>query len=462
VPTSISESGAAETVRRHFHWCLAAPAIPVLTVPLEWAAALVHRRKRTPGARWWSRWLLALAAADTIISVLVTALVASGVWSWQTLIQGLSPAAGSPPVRIGAMFTANPQRPNEPGITHVADDSPAQRAGLKVSDVLIAIDGVPIRDLDDAIARIRAGEPGVARTFRIRRAGLETDVSVTPERRYAINNPGPRVNAPTACGHDLQVYAAAFLRWRGAWMAAALMIGLWLASRRIQGPTPRLWSWVLAAFGTELLVSILGFFGICVIAGRTIEGMLLIQLVQSLAFLGIGLIAMRHMQSLGLLGVRLEPRVGTGPAVLLGFFYLFAFNLRLGILIAAVTALTPIPVPATPAESVIPSVAGLSALAQSLLALRAVVVAPVAEEVLFRGLILPRLASWMGAAAAVVATSVMFAVLHEGFGYAIGTRAAGIFIVALVLGWARLRTGNLVAATTIHVIFNAVALWSNR
>src|SRR5437763_14372270 len=98
-------------------------------------------------------------------------------------------------------------------------------------------------------------------------------------------------------------------------------------------------------------------------------------------------------------------------------------------------------------------------LGQILLTLRVVVVAPMAEEVLMRGAILPRLASWMGAWA-IVATSAIFAVLHEGFGFAIGVRAASIFLVALVLGWARLRTGSLTAPIMMHVLYNALALWS--
>src|SRR3982750_136388 len=101
---SPSESATA-TIRRHFHWCLAAVMLPVLTLPLEWAAALRHRRPRTtPEHRRWSRWLFALLVVDTILAGLVIALVASGVWSWQTLTPRPSPSAGSERVRMGAMI----------------------------------------------------------------------------------------------------------------------------------------------------------------------------------------------------------------------------------------------------------------------------------------------------------------------------------------------------------------------
>jgi hypothetical protein len=145
---AISDSPAAETARRHFHWCLAAVILPVITLPLEWAAALAHRRDRgTSEDRRRSRRLFALAVADTIVAALVIGLVASGVWSWRTLIQRPSTAARPEPVRIGATLAANPQRHDEAQIMQIAIDSPAERAGLKAGDALIAIDGVPIRDL---------------------------------------------------------------------------------------------------------------------------------------------------------------------------------------------------------------------------------------------------------------------------------------------------------------------------
>src|SRR5437763_7603703 len=162
---AITDPTAVATIRRHFHWCVAAVALPVVTLPLEWAAALFHRHERaTPEQRRWSRWLFALVAADTIIGGLVIALVVSGVWSWQNVFRGSAPTAGPEPVRMGAMLAANPQRPDETQITRIAIDSPAARAGLQPGDVVIAIDGAPIRDVDDVVGRISAGEPGVPRT----------------------------------------------------------------------------------------------------------------------------------------------------------------------------------------------------------------------------------------------------------------------------------------------------------
>jgi membrane protease YdiL (CAAX protease family) len=69
----------------------------------------------------------------------------------------------------------------------------------------------------------------------------------------------------------------------------------------------------------------------------------------------------------------------------------------------------------------------------------------------------------MGAAGAVVASSVVFAALHEGFGgEPFGVRAAGVFVHALVLGWARFRTGGLAAPITLHVTINTLSLLTYR
>ena len=40
-----SAQSAIRSVRRHFHWCLAAALLPVITLPLEWAVALKPTRK---------------------------------------------------------------------------------------------------------------------------------------------------------------------------------------------------------------------------------------------------------------------------------------------------------------------------------------------------------------------------------------------------------------------------------
>jgi regulator of sigma E protease len=59
----------------------------------------------------------------------------------------------------------------------VAPDGPAARAGLKTGDQVVAIDGNPVRDFRDLVARVSA-RPGDTLSLTYRRAGAEHTVRV--------------------------------------------------------------------------------------------------------------------------------------------------------------------------------------------------------------------------------------------------------------------------------------------
>ena len=82
----------------------------------------------------------------------------------------------------------------------------------------------------------------------------------------------------------------------------------------------------------------------------------------------------------------------------------------------------------------------------------ATLVAPLFEEMVFRGFLLPALSRRMGAPGAVVLTATLFGLLH-GRAYAGPTFALG-----LLLGWLYGRTGRLWVSVGCHGAHNAVAL----
>lgn len=87
----------------------------------------------------------------------------------------------------------------------------------------------------------------------------------------------------------------------------------------------------------------------------------------------------------------------------------------------------------------------------------ALVAAPVLEEFLYRGLLQPAFRAALGLRwPAIAITSLCFATMHLG---AVEPSALPVlFTLSLGLGWARERTGGLLAPITMHVLFNAVNL----
>jgi len=67
-----------------------------------------------------------------------------------------------------------------PLIDEVVPGRPADRAGIRAGDHIVAIDGVPVRSPADVASRTNA-RPGVPVTFRIERDRVESDVTFTTE-----------------------------------------------------------------------------------------------------------------------------------------------------------------------------------------------------------------------------------------------------------------------------------------
>ena len=82
-----------------------------------------------------------------------------------------------------------------------------------------------------------------------------------------------------------------------------------------------------------------------------------------------------------------------------------------------------------------------------------VFLAPLAEEVFFRGFVLQGLLPTLGPWGAVTASAALFSVAHGAVGLLIPA-----FILGLLLGWLFLRAGSIWACFTAHAFQNALAL----
>ncbi|MCI9630575.1 CPBP family intramembrane glutamic endopeptidase [Thomasclavelia cocleata] len=81
----------------------------------------------------------------------------------------------------------------------------------------------------------------------------------------------------------------------------------------------------------------------------------------------------------------------------------------------------------------------------------AVIVAPISEELIFRGLILGKLKQYGNVFTSII-VSLLFALIHGNLPQSIPT-----FIVSLFLCWVTLQSNSIIPAISIHMINNAVA-----
>lgn len=74
------------------------------------------------------------------------------------------------------------------------------------------------------------------------------------------------------------------------------------------------------------------------------------------------------------------------------------------------------------------------------------VVFPICEEVLFRGMMVPRFG--------IVASALIFGVLHYGYNSTFGIEIIAAFVFAMVAGWVFKRTNSLYPSMIAHVLVN--------
>jgi uncharacterized protein len=89
-----------------------------------------------------------------------------------------------------------------------------------------------------------------------------------------------------------------------------------------------------------------------------------------------------------------------------------------------------------------------------MVALFGVFIAPICEEIAFRGFLYPSLRPWTGRFLAAILTSVPFAFLHaQQVGHAWAPLTL-VFLVSLALVWVRDRTNSVACSALVHACYN--------
>jgi membrane protease YdiL (CAAX protease family) len=190
-------------------------------------------------------------------------------------------------------------------------------------------------------------------------------------------------------------------------------------------------------------------------------GDLISVVIQALVFLGMVRLMVVGTGAISWSDMGLTLPVPRIPAMLLlGAALALPVIFITGLVAGAIVHFIP-EVPASP----LPPTGTTSGLVLHLLA--GAVVAPIAEETVFRGAMLTAWARGAGVTAAIVRSAVLFALAHAlTISGATFTEAAGLAVVAtvaripvaLTLGWIYARTGTLWASIGLHASFNAILI----
>jgi membrane protease YdiL (CAAX protease family) len=161
-----------------------------------------------------------------------------------------------------------------------------------------------------------------------------------------------------------------------------------------------------------------------------------------------------------LVGVRLRPPLGVGRSVMLGIGAAMAAWIGVTLLSEILTRLLEL-FGREPQAGVVQE--AVSRLDPTVLILAVVLVAPVAEELFFRGVVLNAWLREYGERRAVLGSAALFAAIHadiRSVDALIGSvvQVVPIFALGIALALVCLRTRSLLAPMAMHATFNAISL----
>jgi membrane protease YdiL (CAAX protease family) len=403
-------------------------------MPLVWMAAVKEWRSAGPDRRWAGR-LLALALVDTLVAVALIAVAEqrdvppTAPAAARRLVIGVvpDPASTGPGVRLGTIT---------PG-------GPAEKVGLRVGDIIESVGGKAVSSLAELQREVGHASPDAPLQLRVRRDRSVFTVEFEPVWSDQVPPQRRPLFQPDAAG------GSCITSFGGAWKPIALEIAL-LAVLAVAGwrggAGAGVWFTLLAlVVGTS--GALVGWVAPCLLVGGPSAGGMLLSMWGT--SLGLVLTALA-----GRGWVRPPPIVASrsvSSTVLLGAWYAVTGAIRVAIVVGAIRFFLPSTTQATPIDLFAPA---LQSGGPGLLvvAVGAVVLAPLGEELVFRGMLLPSLIPWAGTTAALWISAIVFGGLHWYY----GVTTPLIVLFGWVLGWARIASGGLRAPILLHALINLV------
>lgn len=437
----MSSSGPhPRTAELVFHAVLAGFLVPFVSAPAAWVGFAMTRGSGDP----WSRRLLWLALLDTLVLGAVALSAAFGLTD--ALV-----APGGP--RIGIVADEGGERGL--AIGEVIPGTPAERAGLRAGDTIVAIDGAPIHDVADLHARLHAERTA---TLTFDRDGHEERVELQPiplEATTLARAPRTECRPPRPWTPGAWRGVLAHFAPYGVFLVCVLALWVWGRHRKVGQAI--VWLPLVAILIGSGGIAALGQALGCLVLGPGARADVVGLLTSELFMVLLGLLFWRAVRS----RVEPEPFVRSPPlptltAYPLGLFYLVTFTARTMFLAVPIVWLSQrYGIGGT--SGMLEELVGAGAadgVDAALVGTLAVVLAPIGEELLFRGIVLPHLARTLQAPTAIALSAVLFGMLHVDHGVLL----VGPLTIGLVLGWARWRTGSIGVPILLHTTVNGVAM----
>lgn len=418
----------ARACRTAFHWALVGILLPIVSLPVVWGLALWSMLKLPRGRSWaWGTFTLALL--DTVIAVFL----------WQIPDELTAPAPESSSYAIGVRRDERLQ--DSFVVSEVVAGYPAQAADLRVGDVILEADGGRVLSLEDL--RRAVHEAGNSRpvVLRIVRQGSDHVVSVTPLLIVSESRPASGLFDVVL---DFEGWLASTIMWFQGFLPFGIAFALLLLLSR--GRVPGRMSAIVGAVIVLIAAADpLGALPVVLAAGGASLGSTLLgSAFRCLMMTVLGLLVMKRLT----VGTSrpLSARLSRFRTFALGILY-STLTLRAAALVFLILGDAALSAPVGGWFAV-----PLSKAAWALLTLGVVLVGPIAEEIIFRGMLLGWLRSWCTDRWAVLLSAGLFALLHLSY----GPGMIPVFVAGAVFGWARIQSAGLLVPILLHVSFNGL------